>query len=296
MKKTIVIRPRWILLLVIIGLIIWLLLGRSNRPAPVNNQVPSEPTVVTSTEMIVVDSPSAGAIITSPVTISGQARGQWYFEASFPVKVVDANGQELASVPAQAQADWMTEDFVPFQAVIDFNQPSTSSGFLILFKDNPSGLPQNDAQIKIPVKFDLSLVVATSTPQRAVKLYYYNASRDQDEQGNIQCSRQGLVAVNREIPISQSPIKDTINLFLQSALTATDTAAGLTSEFPLAGVSLESLVLKDGVLTIRLADLENKTGGGSCRVAILWAQLEATALQFSEVKSVKFEPEELFQP
>lgn len=42
--------------------------------------------------------------------------------------------------------------------------------------------------------------------------------------------------------------------------------------------------------------LNNKTNGGSCRAGILWFQIEATAKQFSEVKQVRFLPEELFQP
>lgn len=291
--KKIIIGLLLVLLTMAIVLALWLF-GRPDQLPVVDYPVPTS--TPTSTEPVVVFSPQVNAVITSPVTISGQARGLWFFEASFPVKIVDANGQLLGIAPAQAQADWMTEDFVPFQTIVEFTQPSTSSGFIVLAKDNPSGLPEHDAEIRLPIRFDLDSILTTTTAQRTVKLYYYNSSRDQDEQGNIQCSRQGLVAVERKIPISQSPIKDTLELFLSSPITEADKAAGLTSEFPLAGLSLESLLLKDGVLTIRLSDPNNKTGGGSCRVAILWAQLQATALQFPEVKSVKFEPVELFQP
>ena len=97
--------------------------------------------------------PKANQIVSSPLTVTGTARGTWYFEASFPVKLLDANNQELAVMPAQAQGEWMTEDFVPFRATLTFSQPQTSAGILILQKDNPSGDPARDEQIEIPVRF-----------------------------------------------------------------------------------------------------------------------------------------------
>lgn len=102
---------------------------------------------------IQVSSPHADAVIQSPLTVSGQARGTWYFEASFPVRLLDGNGNEIAVVPAQAQSDWMTEDFVPFLATLTFTAPATPTGTLVLEKDNPSGLPENAAEVRIPVRF-----------------------------------------------------------------------------------------------------------------------------------------------
>jgi len=93
------------------------------------------------------------AKIISPVTIKGKARGSWFFEASFPVKLLDAKGKVLGRGIAQAQSDWMTNDFVPFVAELKFSKPTTAEGSLILSKDNPSGLPANDNKIIIPVTF-----------------------------------------------------------------------------------------------------------------------------------------------
>lgn len=104
-------------------------------------------------KLIRVDSPKSGEKVTSPLTVTGKARGNWYFEASFPVRLFDANGQELAVVPAQAQGEWMTENFVPFSVTLNFPQPQTETGTLVLEKDNPSGLPEHADQIEIPVKF-----------------------------------------------------------------------------------------------------------------------------------------------
>lgn len=47
----------------------------------------------------------------------------------------------------------MTAEFVPYKSVLEFKNSDTVNGFLILEKDNPSGLPEFDDQIKIPVRF-----------------------------------------------------------------------------------------------------------------------------------------------
>ncbi len=90
--------------------------------------------------------------VSSPLTITGEAAG-WYFEASFPVRLLDGNGNEIAVAPAQAQSDWMTANYVPFSVTLTFSTPSTTTGTLVLEKDNPSGLPENDESIQIPVQF-----------------------------------------------------------------------------------------------------------------------------------------------
>lgn len=109
----------------------------------------------TKDDLIVVDSPRPNDTITSPLTISGRARGNWFFEASFPVRLVDANGQNIPLDPPyiMATGDWMTTEFVPFTATLNFTRPTTDTGTLILQKDNPSGLPENADELKIPVKF-----------------------------------------------------------------------------------------------------------------------------------------------
>ena len=135
--------------------------------------------------------------------------------------------------------------------------------------------------------------------KQKVLLYYYNPEKDKDENGNIKCSRDGLVAIEREILISPTPIKDTIEILLKGKenLTEKDLAQGITTEYPLGGFKLKSVNLKeDGTLILEFADPLNKSVGGACRVGILWFQIEATAKQFPAVKKVQFLPEELFQP
>ena len=53
-------------------------------------------------DLIRVTSRKANEKITSPLTITGEARGTWDCEASFPVRIEDANGKFSAQGPAQA--------------------------------------------------------------------------------------------------------------------------------------------------------------------------------------------------
>ncbi len=112
------------------------------------------PPVPDSTQAVQVTSPHPYQAITSPLTITGQARGIWFFEAIFPVILTDWDGKIIAQGTATAQGDWMTEQYVPFTATLTFVKPAyKDNGTLILKKDNPSGLPQNDAAYEIPVVF-----------------------------------------------------------------------------------------------------------------------------------------------
>jgi len=104
--------------------------------------------------LIRVSSPRPSEEIASPLVIIGEARGTWFFEASFPVVLVDWDGLIIAEGHAEAQSNWMTEDFVPFQATLIFKAPIYKNyGTLILRKDNPSGLPEHDNAIEVPVLF-----------------------------------------------------------------------------------------------------------------------------------------------
>lgn len=104
---------------------------------------------------IKITSPKSGDTISSPIKIEGEARGTWFFEASFPARLLDADGKEIAVMPVTAKTDWMTEDFVGFYAELSFDKTkvTTKTGTLVLQKDNPSGLPEHDDSVSIPIKF-----------------------------------------------------------------------------------------------------------------------------------------------
>jgi hypothetical protein len=103
-----------------------------------------------------ISSPRPNQLIHSPLTITGEARGSWFFEASFPVTLVNWDGLIIAQGIAQAKGDWMTTEFVPFEATLTFTVDKdvySNRGALILKKDNPSGLPEHDDALEIPIVF-----------------------------------------------------------------------------------------------------------------------------------------------
>ncbi|HEX5030608.1 MAG TPA: Gmad2 immunoglobulin-like domain-containing protein [Candidatus Eisenbacteria bacterium] len=105
-------------------------------------------------KQVIVDSPASGALITSPVRVTGQARGSWYFEAEFPIRLLDSEDKMIGTGVARAKGDWMTSDFVPFEASIVFRAPpEESTGFLVIEKSNPSGSPEHAAESRVPVRF-----------------------------------------------------------------------------------------------------------------------------------------------
>ncbi len=103
---------------------------------------------------IVPELPFPGAVTGKEFSVVGKARGTWYFEASFPVKVLDKDGKVLAQGPAQAQSDWMTTEFVPFKIDIKVPQTYTGPATIVLEKDNPSGIPEKDASISFPITIE----------------------------------------------------------------------------------------------------------------------------------------------
>ena len=105
-------------------------------------------------DLIVLETPMPNQAVRSPLLVKGRARGNWFFEASFPVTIVDWDGRIIGEGIAQAQGEWMTTDFVPFEATLTFTadpQAYSDRGSLILQKDNPSGLPERDDALEIPV-------------------------------------------------------------------------------------------------------------------------------------------------
>jgi hypothetical protein len=111
-------------------------------------------------DLIKVTSPAAMGVVTSPLSLKGQARGNWYFEASAPVSLVNWDGLIIAEGIITADGEWMTTEFVPFTGSLEFTSPYKAGdpdfmkrGAIIFKKDNPSGLPENDDALEIPVLF-----------------------------------------------------------------------------------------------------------------------------------------------
>jgi hypothetical protein len=106
-------------------------------------------------DQIIVEAPTATFPIESPLQVKGQAIGSWFFEGSFPVTLKDDKGNILATGLAETNDDWMTENFVDFELELKFTAPKSIDGMgsLIFKKSNPSGLPEKEDELVMPIGF-----------------------------------------------------------------------------------------------------------------------------------------------
>lgn len=101
---------------------------------------------------ILVDTPTKNESVSVPFTVSGQVPGNWSFEASFPIELLDKNGNSLTTIPAHLTGDWMTTNLVPFTLTFDATDLDyVGKATVVLHKDNPSGLPENDDSVTIDI-------------------------------------------------------------------------------------------------------------------------------------------------
>ena len=104
-------------------------------------------------DFIVVHTPQPFEKVTGTIVIKGEARGNYFFEADFPVEVVLENG-EVINHYAMADDEWMTEEFVPFTSTIDISGLEPQDVIIKLHRNNPSDNRENDMVMELPVTID----------------------------------------------------------------------------------------------------------------------------------------------
>jgi hypothetical protein len=118
-------------------------------------------------DLIRIADPRPNQEVISPINTEGEARGFWFFEADFPIKLLDDKGNELANGFVRATKGWMTEDFVPFEGLLEFTITEEMDAILVLEKDNPSGLPENADELRVPIH----LIPSQSSKVEGWKVY-----------------------------------------------------------------------------------------------------------------------------
>ncbi len=241
----------------------------------------------TKDPLVVVETPQPGDSVMSPLIVTGTAKGPWFFEGSFPVHLLDALGSELAVVPAQAQGDWMSEGYVPFQANLTFNVERAQYGTLIFKKDNPSGLPENDAEFRVAVWLEPSEHPDVMT----LKAFFGNRTTQGGECADVS-------PVTRSIPATTGVARAALEELLKGP-TGAEQTAGFFTNIP-AGVKIHSLTIKNGTAIVDFSTELEKGVAGSCLVIALRAQIEATLKQFPTVHdvviSIDGRTEDILQP
>jgi hypothetical protein len=101
---------------------------------------------------VTLNAPVEGAQVESPLEVSGVAPNNWFFEAVFPLKLVDKDGKVLAEAPARPETDWMVEGPVNFTATLEFAVTEDTPATLVLEED----MPREDAE---PRKLERAVVL-----------------------------------------------------------------------------------------------------------------------------------------
>ena len=241
------------------------------------------------TNLIQLTNPRPNQTIESPLEVTGMARGFWFFEASFPIKLYDEKGNLLGTAIAQAQSDWMTENFVPFRANLEFPFSTTKKGVLVLEKDNPSGLPENADELKIPVTFKN---VVSSEDIIKVKVYFNNSRLDPE----YSCNK--VFPVEREIIKTEAIARAALEELLKGTSEKEESEGFFTSIN--SGVKIQKLTIKNETATVDFDEQMEFQMGGSCRVAAIRSQITQTLKQFPTVKnviiSINGRTEDILQP
>lgn len=259
----------------------WIKHGRPSAPKPsvscdwLNGGNQTDGQQPQTESPVVLMSVLEGAEIKSPVSLAGLARGVWFFEASFPVELRDANGRLLAIGPVQAQGEWMTENFVPFIGQLAFDPPETDTGVLIFKKDNPSGDPQFDDSFSINVRF-------APTEKMTVAVFFGNSllAANSNAENDCQAVYRAYRTINKTAAVAQAALSE-----LLSGPTAAEKQAGFFTSINY-GVKLQKITIENQIAYADFsADLEYQVGG-SCRVLAIRTQIAETLKQFPAVKNV----------
>ncbi|MDO8424740.1 MAG: GerMN domain-containing protein [bacterium] len=235
--------------------------------------------------LIRVSSPKPEEKVKTPLKISGEARGNWFFEASFPIKLLNEKEEVVGQAIAQAKEDWMTESFVPFEALIDFPPTLSGKGTLVFKKDNPSGLLEFDDELKIPVIFE---------PQESmrVKAFFNNSNLDPE----FSCNN--VFPVEREVVKTQSVARAALEELLKGP-TEKEMDEGFSTSLN-SGVKIQSLTIENGLARIDFDESLEFQVGGSCRVSAIRAQITETLRQFPTISqvliSIDGRTEDILQP
>ncbi len=238
-------------------------------------------------------SPQPGAIIKNPLNFSGRAPGNWFFEALFPVYIVDGNGKILGNGVAQAKEDWMTAGLVEFSGEINFDKSGIENGKMIFEKDNPSGLPENAGSFELPIKFaQFSGAGAPPFARMNLKVFFGNTIYDPEA---VDCKK--VFSVTRAVPQTLGVARMALEQLLLGP-TDSEKKSGYITTLS-SGVTVHNLSIENGLARVDFNESLNNVGG-SCQVSAIRAQIEQTLRQFPTVRevliSVNGNTEEALQP
>lgn len=148
-----------LILLGVVGYLSWRIfatpLASPTPEAVVQQQEATSTAVATSSAplsaSVHIDTPASNAVVGTTFIVTGAAPSGWYFEAVFPISVRDNADNVIGHGQAQALSDWTQPGQIRFAATTTIDTVYHGPATLILLKDNPSGLPENDDSVSMPI-------------------------------------------------------------------------------------------------------------------------------------------------
>lgn len=248
------------ILLVIAGFIAYRFMPAVEVPQETSE--PSEVVEIDSDANIVIESPASGDVVTSPITVTGQARA---FENTIDWRILDGE-----TVVESGFITFTSEDVGEFGAFEEhiFLPVIDGDEFTLEFFT----LSARDGSVQDLVELELTL---ESVEKTSVEVYF----SDPDVAAAGDCSA---------VDFEKRTVASTVNV---AELAVLELLAGPEKAWAQTVIpeetELESVSIEDGTAYVRFLHPNTlEFNGGACRVATMQAQIEQTLLQFSTVDDV----------
>ncbi len=211
------------------------------------------------------------------------------FEGTFPVRVLNTQGEIVKSLIATSKGEWMTSNLVDFTFTLDLDLDKESIVKIVLEKSNASNLVENDDSASITV----TVKPVEDIETMSVKVFFPNSKLDPEM---LDCSVVYPVTrkVEKTVAVGQVALNE-----LFEGTNDEDTSDGYFTNIN-TGVTILSLSISEGIAYVDLSNKLQEGVGGSCKVESIRAQISETLKQFSTVDSVVIsiegETENILQP
>ena len=241
---------------------------------------------------IYISTPEPGDTVDCNLTIEGRVPSDWFFEGSFPLQIIDEQGNILLTDKITTEEDWMTNKYIDFSKAINCNENCKENINLKLLKDNPSGLEKYDDFVVIDLKLKENCK-SESPNTLTIKTFFSNTQKDP---GALNCDV--TYPTERDILYTLAVGRASVTELLKG-VTQEESEKGYYSSIP-KDVEINSLSIEDGVAKIDFNNKLQEEIGGSCKVSAIRSQIENTLKQFPTVEqvivSIEGETEDILQP
>ncbi len=243
-------------------------------------------------QTLILDNIKSGDTVDLGFEVKGSVTGDWFFEGTFPVRVLNQQGEIVETLSAEALEEWTTEEAVPFSFKIDMDLEEESIVVLKFEKSNPSDLEESNDSAEITVTLK-PLESEKEIETMKVKVFFSSSKLNPDL---IDCSL--VFPVQREIDKTVAVGRAALTELFKGTTEQEEDAGYFTNIND--EVVIQSLTIKDGIARVDLNSKLEEGVGGSCKTSAIRAQISETLKQFSTVDSVAISingvSEDILQP